>query len=234
MEIRDLSEVSLKDTGFYERTASYMYLLKKYNITNVAQLLDDELVESILNNSKSSEKTKDAFKTLVKLVNFKYLNIPTGYEEFLNRKILRVVKGLRIDEWYIDLGYNDRDFTSFPLEELIYGMPYSIELHQLMKYNSNALEMLEDSPLRIIDVLKIIIADNKVEDYSRIEFKVTLNIINAIVDSYEKKNGNVKLVVNPKTIAIFDDKIAKLVKEKNAIDEAIISLVRERDKIKTL
>ena len=237
MEIKDLSEVSLKDTGFYEGRALYTHLLKKYNITNVAQLLDDELVERILNESKSWENTKDAFKALVKLVNFKYLNIPLGDEEFLNYKIVRKIDAFRGSS---DLGpiYDIEDengvMHGWSCERFIYEMPYEFETAMLMKWHSKVDEMLDDSPLRIIDALKMIISENKVEDFTRIEYRVTLNIINAIVDSYEKKNGNVKLVVNPKTIAIFDDKITKLVKEKNAIDEAIVSLVRERDKIKTL
>ena len=238
MENRDLSKISLKDTGFLLENASYTNWLKEHNITNVEQLLDEKLRELRSKNyiGRADEHTFKALIGLIGLVKFKYLNIPLGNEDFLNYKIVRFVEGLPYYESHIDLEDETGDVFSRPLEDIIYGMPYAGEIYMAIWELSDAYEMLNESSLRVVDVLKIIMGSNSVKYISGIDetFEVVLNIINTIIEAYKKKHGALNFEVNPKVIESYDNKIAKLVKEKHAIDEAIISLVRERDKIKTL
>ena len=238
MEIKDLNKISLKDTGFLLEKASYTNWLKEHNITNVEQLLDEKLRELRSEDyiGRADKYTFKALIGLIGLVKFKYLNIPLGNEEFLNYKIVRFVEKLPYDESYIDLEDENGDVFSRPLEDIIYGMPYASEIYMAIRELSDAYEILNESSLRVIDVLKIIMGSNSVKYISGIDekYEVVLNIINIIIEAYKKKHGALNFEVNPKVIESFDDKIAKLVKEKHAIDEAIISLVRERDKIKTL
>ena len=238
MEIRDLNEISLNDTGFCEENASYINWLKEHNITNVEQLLDEKLRELRSENyiGRADEHTFKALIGLIGLVKFKYLNIPLGNEEFLNYKIVRLVKELPYYESHIDLEDENGDVFSRPLEDIIYGMPYAGEIYMAIRELSGVYETLNESSLRVIDVLKIIMESDSVNYYSGIDenFEVVLNIINTIIEAYKKKHGALNFEVNPKVIESYDNEIAKLVKEKHAIDEAIISLVRERDKIKTL
>ena len=226
MEIKDLNEVSLKDTGFYETQAPYAGTFRKYNVTTVAKLLDKNLMKVVLEHVKDG--TKEAIESLIKLVEFKYLNISLGNEDFLNYKIIGIDH-----DWGIGFGLfledGNGEVDSYSCVNLICGMPYGFQTAMLIRWNKELEARLNDSSLRVIDALKILA---KPETYSKAEYRVVLNIIKANVESYEKKNGTVDLVIDPKAVDILNGKITELIKEKNALDMQILSLVRERDKIK--
>ncbi|MCX4365501.1 MAG: hypothetical protein OSJ70_06995 [Bacilli bacterium] len=66
MEKTDFSNISLDDTGFYSSRYNFHKAFKEYGITNVSQVLDDNLMLEVLTHCRATtRKQLSCFKTLV-------------------------------------------------------------------------------------------------------------------------------------------------------------------------
>ena len=85
MEKQELNNILLKDLSLYDKRAKYTLTLKRYNITTVEQILNDELMTPIL--SRMNLESRLPLRTFISLLKCRYLDIPIDADDILNSKI---------------------------------------------------------------------------------------------------------------------------------------------------
>ena len=82
---KELENISIRDTGYMDKTTSYYAQLRKYKITNVLQLFDEKLMDETFKYCVKS--TYDDMKTVISLLKYRYLGIPIFDKKYFDRKI---------------------------------------------------------------------------------------------------------------------------------------------------
>lgn len=85
MEKQDYRNLSIKNSEFYIKTASYVNFLYRNNITTIGQLLDDNFWE--LTTGTIKKDTRNQLNCLIIMLRHKYLDEPLCYDELLDKEI---------------------------------------------------------------------------------------------------------------------------------------------------
>ena len=231
MTMKYLNTLLLSDTEFYNKHASYVYSLKKYNITTVGQLVDDNIMAPIYNNI--CRHTKTQLQSLISLLKYVYLNEPLDIAEILNKKLYGVVSKVQPYHWeYYKLYLSEQHIYEFKLHDF-FGVKYNdtYSLERLLTADSKLKEMIANIDFKVIDLLEWIL-NNYSETASEHKYKA---IIETYINFYKKDNKEANSVFADGTIEFFRNNITKLVKQKNEIDIQIVDMQRQLDaKIKTM
>ena len=83
MGILDLNSILLKDTEFYSRYGAYIGALKKFNITTVGQLLDQNINDINLHRGTYIELC-----VFINMLKYRYLGTPLPYGKLLDNEIM--------------------------------------------------------------------------------------------------------------------------------------------------
>ena len=95
MEKKIFNEISLEGSGLYStypKPPSFKLAFDRYNITNIGQILDDDLMNEIMQHCKKT--TIRSLRNFIEVVKYKYLGIPLSTNDVLDKKY----KDLPFDE----------------------------------------------------------------------------------------------------------------------------------------
>lgn len=94
-------EIELSTTLVYTYHYAFFDMFKKYNITTLGQVLDDNLMYGIM--EKCRQKSRRELCSFISLMKYKYLNIPIPNDYLLDRKIATIEYTL--DDTFGSLGF---------------------------------------------------------------------------------------------------------------------------------
>ena len=94
-------EIELSTIGVYTYHYAFFDMFKKYNITTLGQVLDDNLMYGIM--EKCRQKSRRELCSFISLMKYKYLNIPIPNDYLLDRKIATIEYTL--DDTFGSLGF---------------------------------------------------------------------------------------------------------------------------------
>ena len=228
MQKKDYENILIKKTGFYIADYPYASILKKYNITTVGQILDKELMTSVIGKVINLE-TQRELMGLIKLIEYKYLGKSLPNDNILSKKI----KSFSSTEKDILFHFDDEKINCDDLFKAILleiDVPGFI-ISTVILNDEEQTKAINSSILTVADLLDLILNSNGFNEmlkYSKC--RIIKNILEASIESYDKKNGIVreKKSNNINNIAV---NAAKLKKLKNRVTE-VIKLLEELD-IKT-
>ena len=86
MEKQDLSKLLIKDSEYYDSNCAYNGVLKKKGITTIDQLLNDDVVASIM--SQCQRNTRLQLLGFISMLKYKYANEPLCNEALLDKEIM--------------------------------------------------------------------------------------------------------------------------------------------------
>lgn len=201
----DLNQIQIKDSEFYHSNCKYVQVLKKHNITTVAQLLDNQAMEPIIKKVKYD--TRGQLNTFISLLRHKYLNEPLCNDVLFDRNLIITDSGnLRIE---------GPEKIGFSIDEF-FGIPHGRYL-KIKFLSATKNEDIYDANFKVIDFIKWL--SNFSDDEYVQSFMPT---IMAFIESY---NDNKKIDnTDFETIEKLKDQLTKLSKTRDYVDEQITNL----------
>ena len=207
MEKKNFNEISLEDSGLYDKQYNprFKSAFERHNITNVGQILDDDLMNEIIQHCPKA--TINSLRNFIDLFKYKYLGIPLSTNGILDEKYQDLseyelgkcfysfyLKGqliidpniIRIIKKFLEIKKEKIDADKQRLE-LIPKETYPSEYVELKTIIYN--ETLEFENLKIIDIIKGIVEDYKDSPHSYNNLPYFGSVIKTFklqIESYEQ------------------------------------------------
>ncbi len=219
MAKKEYKNILLRDTGFYISDSAYVNTLRKYGIDTVGKILDKKLMERVIGETANME-VKRELSGLKKLIEYKYLDKPLDNDNLLAMKIntfTLINKDLLFSIEDKRISCNDL-FKALLLE--VESPGYMIS--SIILSDEDYQKQIRSSNLLIVDLLDLILNSDKFKESLKYrKWKTIKNIIEASIESYDKKNGIVRekkpnedgsnLVVYSHTLKILRKKITEVI-----------------------
>ena len=185
MEKLDLNEILIKDSEYYNPSASYTWLLKKKKINTVGQLLDGRVDINFL--KYYSYNTRSQLVGFISVLRYKYYGEPLYTDALMNEEI-------NFEENYgngIIFDTHNTKFESVSFAKL-FGCP-GVKIAPIFKEFKNASFPQE---IKLIDFLKWILKED------RNDFKPLCPYANAFIESYENSKRNKVVLADDSEVQI--------------------------------
>ncbi|MCR4581307.1 MAG: hypothetical protein K5666_02220 [Bacilli bacterium] len=208
MENINLNEIQIKDFEYHCKETSRNFL-KRHNITTIAQLVDDDLMDQLL--ARCGPDTRIELRVMISLAKYKYLGIPLPLDALLDKKLI-------IEE------YEEGRFRFFVLVDNIKKKFFIREFLGIHDVSAKHIERdfvrksgISGDDIKLIDFFKWISISGYCGDYIE---RIALTYI----ESYEKSK---KADINPNdinTIESLKKQLADVLDMKKQLDAQINDL----------
>ena len=217
--MEDLNKILITDSEFYNPESTYTDLFKKYNITTISQLLDDNFLEKY--DKKCQANTRIQLRGLISMLKHKYFNTPLYFDDLLEEKIdidkcnrdkicLKCKdtnkENLRISINYL-LGCSSRIGAV-----IINDFCYIINKQLIQKNKDN---------IQLIDFLKWILTVDTPH------CQRTHQYAQAYIDSYEQSKKIDSSNIDLETINNLNDQLKSLIEKKAKLDNKISKIKQQ-------
>jgi hypothetical protein len=219
MEKQELNNILLKDLSLYDKRAKYTLTLKRYNITTVEQILNDELMTPILR--RMNMESRLPLCTFISLLKCRYLDIPIDVDDILNSKInIKFNNSLNRD--YFVLYSENGKCHQFSLTGFLGFVDEENDLRLIKLINQSIKNRMDNFDFRVIDLFRWLI------DKHGFEIKY-LASITTYLRSYEMDKEVLKWKLEEDAIKGLENKKMKLIKKREKLDIAILNMQNEID-----
>lgn len=219
MEKQELNNILLKDLSLYDKRAKYTLTLKRYNITTVGQILDDEIMMPIL--SRMNFESRYQLRTFISLLKCRYLDMPINADDILNSKI-SIKSNDKTNRDYFILYSENGKCHPFSLTGFLGFVDEDNDLKLMKLINQSIKNRMNNFDFRVIDLFRWLIDKHGFE----INY---LASITTYIRSYEMDKEVLKLKLEEDAIRELENKKIKLIKKREKLDMAILDMQKEID-----
>ncbi len=211
MEEMDLTKVQLADVGFNSKWSFYNKFLQ-YGITTVAQVLDDDFINEVMEHTKK-QTIRDEMRGFIDMIKYEFLDKPLTTDIYLEepaKSMENIIKG--------DCSIN------FSRMGFIEGYPYEFRsLYFLYKKFKAAHLDMDEKEYKVADVFHFAVGNRiPTSDFER-KIKICL-------DSYNRsKDHNISLDILKQDLSALQEERNQLEEKIKKLEEKIANLSKGKN-----
>lgn len=203
----DYTKISLEETGLFNKKYSpCASTLSRLNITNVAQLLDNDFINSV-NEKMRQTIFKDYFNGFVALVRHKYLDEPLDLD-FLDSKVdNKFTQGIAQAKGFPEIEFYSDEYRRSIRRVCLPGLEIDDSGYLAKEYNQSVIDFFRNKTHNYVE--EPINKNNSPED-------ISLRIMDIYVKAYDKKYN-----VNIDNYVELASELKSLLQERDNLDKKI-------------